>query len=86
MLSSKGIVIAHPKKDFILKLDATTLQGMESIIDAMISQKSGVDHYTFKGDDKIAGFAPVTATGWSISVTQNKSEFMKPVRAIQTMV
>ncbi|ACN13899.1 McpA1 [Desulforapulum autotrophicum HRM2] len=86
MLSSKGVVIAHPKKELILQLDATTLQGMEHIISAMISQKSGVEHYTYKGDEKIAGFAPVTGTGWSISVTQNKSEFMKPVRAIQTMV
>ncbi len=86
MIDKNGIVIAHPDKNLILKLDGTTLQGMEHVIGAMISQKSGVDDYTFKGVDKIAGFAPVTLTGWSISVTQNKSEFMKPVRAIQTMV
>ena len=86
MINSKGIAIAHPNKELILKLDGTTLQGMESIIGAMIAQKAGVEHYTYKGVDKIAGFAPVTATGWSISVTQDESEFMKPVRAIQTMV
>ncbi len=86
MLNSKGVVIAHPNKDFILKLDLTTLPGMENITSAMLSQKSGTDQYTFKGVDKIAGFAPVKLTGWSISVTQDKSEFLKPVRAIQTMV
>ncbi len=51
-----------------------------------MSQKSGVGNYTFKGTDKIAGFAPVTLTGWSIGVTQNESEFMAPVVEIRNMV
>jgi len=86
MIGKKGLTIAHPNKEFILELNLAKLDGMESITSQMMAQKSGVEKYTFKGINKIAGFAPVTATGWSIGVTQDESEFMAPVRAIRNVV
>ncbi|MCP3901721.1 MAG: methyl-accepting chemotaxis protein [Desulfobacteraceae bacterium] len=86
MSGKDGMIIAHPNKKFILELDLTTLKDMASITTQMLAQKSGVDNYFFKGFDKIAGFAPVTATGWSICVTQNKEEFMAPVNSIRNIV
>jgi methyl-accepting chemotaxis protein len=86
MADKKGMIIAHPNQDHILKLDLTKLNGMESIVNHMLGQKSGVDTYTFKGIDKIAGFAPVAATGWSICVTQDEAEFMAPVVEIRNIV
>ena len=86
MADKNGLIIAHPNNDHILKLDLTKLDGMESIVDQMIDQKSGVDTYTYKGVVKIAGFAPVAATGWSVCVTQDEAEFMAPVVEIRNMV
>jgi methyl-accepting chemotaxis protein len=86
MADKKGLIIAHPNQDHILKLDLTKLNGMESFVGSMLAQKSGVDTYTFKGTAKIAGFAPVTATGWSIGVTQDEAEFMAPVVEIRNIV
>lgn len=86
MVSGDGIIVAHPKKEFILDLNLTKLRGMESITSQMLALKSGVDNYHFKGVDKIAGFAPVMATGWSIGVTQNKPEFMAPVSMIRKVI
>lgn len=86
MADKKGMIIAHPNQDHILKLDITKLNGMETIVGDMLAQKSGVNTYTFKGIDKIAGFAPVAATGWSICVTQDEAEFMAPVVEIQNIV
>jgi len=86
MIAKDGMTIAHPNKEFILELNLGQLEGMESITSQMMSQKSGVDNYTFRGVDKIAGFAPVISTGWSIGVTQNESEFMAPVYAIRNIV
>jgi methyl-accepting chemotaxis protein len=86
MADKKGMIIAHPNQDHILKLDLTKLNGMETIVGDMLAQKSGVDTYTFKGIDKIAGFAPVAATGWSICVTQDEAEFMAPVVEIRNIV
>jgi methyl-accepting chemotaxis protein len=86
MADKKGMIIAHPNQDHILKLDLKKLNGMETIVGDMLAQKSGVDHYTFKGIDKIAGFAPVASTGWSICVTQEEAEFMAPVVEIRNIV
>ena len=86
MMDKIGLTIAHPNKEFILELNLSKLKGMESITSQMMALKSGVDNYHFKGVDKIAGFAPVTATGWSIGVTQNESEFMAPVYTIRNVV
>lgn len=86
MIANDGMIIAHPNKEFILDLNLGKVEGMESVARQMMAQKSGVDNYTFKGIDKIAGFAPVTATKWSVSITQDESEFLAPVNAIRNIV
>jgi methyl-accepting chemotaxis protein len=86
MIANDGMIISHPNKAFILDLNLGEVEGMESIVRQMMAQKAGVDNYTFKGIDKIAGFAPVAATKWSISITQDESEFLAPVNAIRNIV
>ena len=86
MVGTDGLFIAHPVADYIFKLNMSTLEGMENISRSTLAQKAGVEKYRFKGTSKIAGFAPVPATGWSIVVTQNESEFLAPVVSIRTMV
>ncbi len=83
MVNKKGIVNAHPKEEFILELDLTTLAGLEDISKAMISGKGGVEEYRFKGVHKIAGYAPVSSQGWSVALTQDEEEFLEGPRAIR---
>ncbi len=86
MTNGNGLIIAHPNGEHILKLNISSLKGMESIASQMASQQAGVENYTFQGIDKIAGFAPVPAAGWSIAVTQDESEFMGPVNNIRNII
>jgi len=86
MLAKDGVFIAHPVKDYIFKLNVSKLDGMEDIARRSLAQEAGVEKYRFKGTDKIAGFAPVPATGWSLVVTQNESEFLASVVSIRNMV
>ncbi|GLI35629.1 methyl-accepting chemotaxis protein [Desulforhabdus amnigena] len=86
MADEDGNITAHPKQELILKLNIKTLQGMKSIAEAMSAKQTGVQNYLYEGMDKIAGYAPVEATGWSIAVTQPVKEFMSPVYAIQNMM
>lgn len=83
MINSSGMVIAHPNQDYILKLEAASLQGMESINAQMLAGKSGVESYIFKGVHKIGGFAPVGINGWSINVAQDSDEFLHASRSIR---
>ncbi|MCP4719045.1 MAG: HAMP domain-containing protein, partial [Desulfobacteraceae bacterium] len=82
MINKEGIIIAHPKKEFIFKSDLKTLKGMEEITRRMMAGESGVENYTFKGVKKISGFANIPSTNWSLAVTQNEDEFMIAVNAM----
>ncbi|WP_321495456.1 methyl-accepting chemotaxis protein [uncultured Desulfobacter sp.] len=86
MIDHKGLFIAHPDPSTIFKINATQLDGMKSFAKKMVNQESGVDSYTFRGVFKIAGFAPVKSTGWSISVTQEADDFLEATRAIRNVI
>jgi len=86
MVDQSGIVVAHPKTEYLLELDMKTLAGMEEIREHMLAQETGSHDYTFKGVEKIAGFAPVPITGWSVAATQDVSEFMAPAVGIRNLV
>ncbi len=77
MANSKGIIIAHPKKELELTLDLNTLDGMAEITRSMRAGKTGVLDYFYKGSGKIAGVAPVAMNGWSIAYTKQADEFLE---------
>jgi methyl-accepting chemotaxis protein len=83
MGDAEGRTIAHPKKELILELDLKKAKGMETIVSSMLAHATGVDSYVFEGIHKIAGFAPVGLTGWSVAVTQPTDEFLASAHAIR---
>jgi methyl-accepting chemotaxis protein len=83
MTDSNGRVIAHPKREAILELDLKTTKGMEAIGTEILGHKAGVESYVFEGVAKIAGFAPVPLTGWSVATTQSTAEFLASAHAIR---
>ncbi len=86
MTNSSGLIIAHPDKNNILSLNIGSLSGMETISQRMASLQAGVESYVFKGIPKIAGFAPVNITGWSVCVTQNQDEFLAAAHMIRNVI
>lgn len=85
MINGGGTVIAHPNQEYVLKLQASTLKGMESINSQMLAGKSGVESYVFNGIHKIGGFAPVGINGWSINVAQESKEFLRAASSIRNI-
>lgn len=86
MIDKTGLMISHPSSAIRFETNIAQEKGMEKICERMIAQESGVELYRFKGVTKIAGFAPVHSTGWSITVTQNEDEFLSAVRSIKMFV
>lgn len=85
MINSNGVVLAHPKQEYILKLDSSSIKEMAVLIKQMVDGNSGVESYIFKGVHKIAGFAPVGINGWSIGVAQDAQEFLKAANHIRSL-
>ena len=86
MMDKNGLTIAHPNEKHILNLNLSTLKGMEDITGSMMAGQTGVGTYTFEGIDKIAGYAPVKLTGWSIGVTQPAEEFLAAATSIRNII
>ena len=79
MVNEDGVVIAHPQKDLIFKRNIKELKGAETVAQKMLSKQKGVESYTLEGVDRIAGFAPISLTGWSIAASVARQEFLAPV-------
>lgn len=82
MIDNKGVMIAHPKKEFLLALNLSQEEGTEEVARRMMVGETGTQKYTFKGTTKMAGFAPVPLTGWSVCLTQDYDEYMAPVKQL----
>ena len=83
MADASGRVIAHPQTQLILELDLKNVKGMEPIVTGMLAHKTGVESYVFEGIEKIAAYAPIDLTGWSVAVTQSTDEFLTSAHAIR---
>lgn len=85
-IDANGIVIAHPRKEFVLALDASKEKGMEQFIAKAMKHETGIEGYNFGGVNKSAAFSPVPLTGWSIIVTQNNDELYAPARQMRYVI
>ena len=86
MTDRNGLVIAHPKKEFILEMDLSKEAGMHEIMSKMLAGQIGAESYVFKDVKKVAGFAPVEITGWRVGLTQNADEFLAAAHSIRNFI
>lgn len=86
MTDQSGMVIAHPDTRLLLRLDISREPGMADIARAMTAGRTGVLSYNFGGVKKIAGFAPLAETGWSVAVTQNLADFLAGVTSLRNQI
>lgn len=86
MMDGTGTFIAHPKKELIFEVNVNREEGMQGIAKSIMSKQTGSDSYVFKGVSKIAGFSPVELTGWSVCLTQDKSEFLSASHSIRNFI
>ena len=86
MINRNGLILAHPVKDNIMKLNVNSLKGMEEIANQMMAGQAGVENYVYEGIPKTAGFAPVNATGWSVCLSLPDEEFLAPAKAVRNIV
>lgn len=78
VINKTGLIIDHPLKEMVLEKNILQDESMKAFAARMVAGETGTDPYVFKGVRKLAGFAPVPLTGWSVGVTQDYNEFMAP--------
>jgi methyl-accepting chemotaxis protein len=85
MTDKSGLIISHPVPENILSVNLAKLEGMDGFMKKMLAGGKGVEEYTFKEVDKIAGFAPLTVTDWYVAATQDAAEFLKAAHSIRNL-
>lgn len=85
-INKTGVVVAHPKKEFLLSLNLHEQSGMKEVTGRMMEEQTGNEIYTFQGIKKVAGFAPAPLANWYVAVAQNYDELMAPARSIRNFI
>lgn len=83
LLDQKGNLIAHPNKDYIMKLNLTqpsnvVSQDLVSIAQKMIKGEKSDGTYTLNGEQRRIFFAPLN-NGWSVGITATTKEIFHPL-------
>lgn len=85
-VNKDGLVIIHPDEKNVLKVNFAQEKGMEAFMKLALSGKEGMGEYSFKGEEKLASFSPVKATGWVVVAAVTKAELMAPARMIGLII
>ncbi|MCT4618520.1 MAG: methyl-accepting chemotaxis protein [Marinisporobacter sp.] len=88
MIDQEGLVMAHPKKEMILKYNALTKgsKSQRELTKKMIKREAGITRYEFDGGKKIAAYGPIEDTGWSIAMTTYEKEITKSISEFGNMM
>lgn len=86
MTNKDGTVIVHNNSELILKENYLNSgdEGLVNLTKKMIAGDKGTMTYKFEGKDKLAAYAPIEATGWSIAMTGTQQELYKAVNDMRT--
>ncbi len=86
LANADGLILAHPNKDNILKLNILKVDGMKAFSPKMVKGETGVDGYVFEGVVKTAAYAPSSLTGWSVALTLPDNEFLGFALQIRNLI
>jgi len=78
LVNREGMVLAHPNKENILKLNYKQVKGLEQMVKKVASQETGVLDYEFEGVDKVLAFSNMKIAGWTALTTITREELLKP--------
>ena len=78
-----GLTIADKHQKSIMKRNVLKAGDLASLGKRMLSGRGGVATYSLTGQEMLAGFAPVTTTGWAVALTVPKAEYLLPVQQLK---
>lgn len=83
LIDKTGLLVAHPKKEKILKENLTNNKSEElrEVVNKMKAGEHGYGFYTYEGVTKFLGYYPVE--NWSLGVTLPVDEYMTAAYAIR---
>ncbi len=73
MVRGDGLVIAHPDKSLVMKLNPATDKELDHRLNESIQKvtrgETGLSRYIYQGVEKYVAFTPVSGANWGIAIT-----------------
>lgn len=86
MVQGNGLVIAHPNKDVLMKLNLLSDSSIDSKLKEAMKKvtlgDSGISRYIFEGTDKYVAYSPVPGVKWGIAVTLPVKELSQKLSSL----
>lgn len=89
MINGDGLVIVHPQKDLIMKLnplkDPKADKNLKKVFQAMVRDNTGIHRYVYQKINKYIVFSRVKGvydTKWSLGITAPEAELMSPLKVM----
>jgi len=94
LVNSEGVVIAHPKKEKVLKENLTKDPNphFAQLVGKMVKGEQGVGTYTYEGVSKLMAYIPskgygdFKGIGWSCATVEPEKEVFSPVYSLRNMM
>lgn len=87
VINTKGVVVAHKNRDYVMEQlniiekakEDTKFESVAKMVEVAIQEKTGVEEYTFDGDDLYSAYAEIPGTSWILVTVANKNEVLSGV-------
>lgn len=94
IINGEGTTIAHPSTEMVENQNNSIksaeedaqLKELAEIEQRMIQGEAGFGEYTYNGQEKEMGFAPIEGTSWSLAVTTDKEELLAGLQKMQIAI
>ena len=87
LVDEKGVMLFHPDKDKIGKpVENEQIKGVVARIQSGEKPEDALVEYNFKGADKKAAYKVLPDTKWTLVLTGDVNEIMKPVNEVTTFI
>lgn len=94
MINDKGTVVAHPDKEKVMNQynpieqvkNDESQKSLAEQFEKVLKEKTGVNSYSFEGNDLYTGFAPVEGTNWIIVIAADRDEVLDAIPSLQRVL
>ncbi|NYB72872.1 methyl-accepting chemotaxis protein [Sedimentibacter hydroxybenzoicus DSM 7310] len=94
MIDKNGTIIAHPDKDKVMNQfnpieessSNSSLISVSDLFKKILSEKTGVNSYTFEGNNLYAGYFPIEGSDWFFIITANQDEVLSAIPELQSLM
>lgn len=94
MISKDGTFIAHENRELVLNMDNNfenikndpELEELVKLQEKMVKGETGVGIYSYNGERKILGYAPIISANWSIGINVLESEVLIGLSKVKNII